>query len=283
MRKLFDHKFFKEYSGAEWFIAKCCIVLLWLDIISHVSINPDAVLYPSGLCSLFNCSFLLSAYLKNSLLASALILSVLYIAERKMALTTLFMFVFSLIAFTLEESNGILNRCGLYTLTFLAQSIAYFRNNDSLKAERIQFPVQIIAAGYFLSSISKLHQSGLYWVTDAPYASIQMVKSYCYNYFDSGNVEALHKGMAQSNFALQHQLLVKILFGCSLLFESFAWLAVRNKASAFVIGLLLTAMHIGILYFMNILIVAIFYPMLIFMVNPVYVVYAGVKGIYKRV
>ena len=193
------------------------------------------------------------------------------------------MFLLSLLCFTLEESNGILNRSSLYTMVFLAQSIAYFRNHAELKTERVQFPVQIIAAGYMLAGISKLRETGLMWVAEAPQASLQIVKGYCAAYFNFGDISQLQKGITLAAFALHHALFVKILFGVSLFLELFAWVAVKNKTRTLVYGLLLTGMHMGIYYFMHILIVAIFFPMLLFMVNPVYLLYFSFTQVLQQV
>ena len=262
---------------------KVSLCFIWMKLVTEVAINSETIYYPSGICSLIDCSIFLSVYTSSILLFAAFILSALYITEKYMIVVTFLMFLVSLLSFTLEESNGILNRSGLYTTVFLAQTFAYIRNNQSLKVERIQFPIQIIAGGYFLASISKLNQSGLNWIIEAPQAAIQMVKGFSYTYFDSGNISELDKGLKQADFVLKHEVLVKLLFAMSLVFETFAWLAVRNKISAFAIGVLLSGMHFGILYFMNIFIAAIFYPMIIFMVNPAYLLYLIIKWFYQLV
>lgn len=273
MSKLLDHKFFKEYSDTEWCILKVCLCIVWFGIVRHAFIGSDNVPYPCGICSLVDCSPLVNAYTGYVFTGLAVILSLLYIFEKQMKVVTLLMFLLSLVCFTLEESNGILNRSGLYTMVFAAQAMAYYRNNAALKTERIQFAVQIIAGGYMLAGISKLRETGLAWANESPQAALQMLKGYCANYFNWGDKAQLQLGLDLANFALNHSLVVKLLFGFSLLLELFAFLAVKNKARTFVYGLLLTGMHIGIYYFMHILIVAIFFPMLLFMVNPVYLAY----------
>ena len=273
MRKLFDHNFLKEYTPAEWWILKVCLGIIWFGIVRHAFISPNGVPFPCGICSLINCSALVGAYTGYVFTGLAVVFSLLYIIEKQMRWVTLLMALLSLVCFTLEESNGILNRSSLYTLVFAAQSLAYFRNNANLKTERIQFAVQIIAAGYMLAGIAKMRETGLAWVSDSPQAVLQMLKGYCANYFNWGDKDQLQLGLDLANFALHHSLVVKWLFGFSLIFELFAFLAVKNKARTFVYGLLLTGMHIGIYYFMHIVIVAIFFPMLLFMVNPVYILY----------
>jgi hypothetical protein len=283
MSRLSDHRLFHEYNDTEWTLIKVTLSLLWLDIIAHLSLNPDVVLYPSGLCSYLNCNFFLVPHLPVITISVAVILSILYIAERWMRAVTLLMFLLSLLLFTLEESNGILMRCGLYTMVFLAQFIAYYRRTPDLKMERIQFPLQVVAAGYFLAGISKLRESGWAWISDSPQASIQIIKNYCGYYFDSGESAQLQRGVELSSFVLKHAVVVKTLFFFSLIFELSAWVSLRNKKTAFVFGLLLLSMHLGIYYFMHILVVAVFYPMLVFMLNPLYILYLAGRTLYSRV
>jgi hypothetical protein len=241
-----------------------------MQLIWDISISPAGIPFPSGICQWFDCSKIVSVNTVNIALVVAALLSALYISEWQMKWVTGAMFLLSLLMFSLQDSNGVFPRNGLYTTIFLAQSIAYWRNAKTLKTERIQFAIQIIAAGYLLAAISKLRESGLHWIIDAPMASIQMLKSYAYQYMDTGNPVSLTNGMERAEFALRHPYFIRVLFGISLFFELFAWLAVKNKKWAFATGIALLSMHLGINYFMHILIKSIFYPMVIFLLNPLY-------------
>ena len=283
MNKLLSHKTWNDYSSAEWLCIKISLAFFWLDVISSVSISYGHVPYPSGIFSLINGSFLASRHTVPVFTTCAFILAILYISEKWMRATTFLLFLLSLILFTLEESSGFLNRHYLYTAIFFAQYIAYYRNSARLNEERVQFAIQIIAGGYVLAGISKLRQSGLGWVTDAPMVSIQILKGYCFEYFNTGNIKQYEMGIKHASFILEHKYLAESLFAGSLFLELFAWLAVRNKLSAFVYGLFLTAMHMGINYFMNILISSIFYPMLVFMVNPVYLIYLLGRWMFNKI
>jgi hypothetical protein len=283
MNRLLSHKFWHEYTTAEWMCTKILVAYYWLHVIMEASVDHERIPYPSGIFSIINGSFLLSEYTVVIFFILGLILVILYLAERWMAVTTLCMFLLSLFLFSLEESSGVLNRSGLYTMIFLAQAIAYYRNAPGLSRERVQFPIQIIAAGYILAGISKLQNSGLHWITDSPLMSIQVLKGYTYAYFNTGNLKDLQQGIKNADFILAHKYIVETLCASSLFLELFAWLAVRNKATAFVYGLMLFAMHMGILYFMNVLIVSIYYPMLIFMINPLYLFYVAANKAYTRI
>ena len=252
---------------------KISVLFFWLVGVRSANINHELVPYPCGIFSFFNGSFLASPHTGLIFLIGACLLAILYMAEKWMTATTFLMFLLSLVLFSLEESNGILNRRGLFTAIFLAQCVAYFRNTGQLKEERVQFPVQIIAAGYVLAGISKIRESGFQWFTQAPMVSIQILKGYSYAYFNTGDIRQFEKGIKHANFILEHAFLAKALLGFSLFLELFAWIGVRNKQTTFIYGLTLAAMHLGIWYFMNILIGAIVYPMLIFMVNPLYLLY----------
>jgi hypothetical protein len=280
MNKVLSGKYWTSYTSPEWMAIKISTAVFWLMILHSSNINMEAIPYPCGIFSVVNASFLASKYTLPVSSAFALLLAVLYIAEKRMAITTFLMFLLSLVLFTLEESNGILNRNSLYTMIFLAQAIAYYRNGTRLNEERIQFPIQFIAGGYILAGLSKLKVSGLGWVSDAPLVSIQILKGYCYNYFTTGDIKQLQRGMMQAGFVLNHKLIIECMCGGSLFLELFAWIAVKNKLTAFVYGVLLTCMHIGINFAMNILIGAVFFPMLFFMINPLYLIYLLLSRLY---
>lgn len=264
------NKFFNRNTNAEWFLLKLSVAFIWVSIAGRLFIDNATIPYPSGLCSLFNCQFMIWLNTAHFFYKVAVVLCIPYLLERWMKYTTLLMFVMSCLMFTLEESNGVLNRCSLYSLIFLAQSIAYFIGGPGLKKNRLQFAVQIIAAGYFLAGTSKLIASGPGWVTDAPNAAIQIVKNYAYEYFNSGDPKVMDMGMRQADFVLKNNAFIILLFGMSLILELTAWVAMASKRIAFLYGCMLFGMHMGIYYYMDILIVAIYYPMLIILINPLY-------------
>ena len=283
MNKLLNLNFWSEYSLIEWKAVKISVALFWFSLVTGSEIEPNGLPYPSGLFSFFGTPAFPSKYTVLLCSIFAAVLIVLYIAEKWMIATTFLMFLLSLVLFTMEESCGIQNRKGLVTMIFFAQSIAYLRNNHHLNEERIQFPIQIIAAGYFLAGLSKIKDSGLHWVLDGPQISLQVMKSYSFSYFDTGNITELNKGINYSEFILHHTTILGVILSTSLVFELFAWLAVKNKLWAFIAGILLTAMHIGIFFSMDILIRGVFYPMVVFFVNPLYLVFVFTKSLWFRI
>lgn len=278
------NKFFNRYTSTEWFLLKLTVAIIWLRIMSKLFIDTSGIPYPAAICSLFDCSFLATPVTARYIYYVSLLLGVLYLSEKCMKYTTFLMFLISCLGFTLEESNGVMNRCALYSMVFFAQSAAYFMGGQDIKKKRIQFAVQVIAAGYFLAGVSKLLASGPGWVTDAPNAAVQMIKNYAYEYYDSGSQTAMDMGYQQAQFVLDNKPVIIVLFAFSLLFELTAWVAMFSKRHAFVYGFLLLGMHMGILYFMDILIVAIFYPMLIVLLNPAYTIWfwLGEAGLWIK-
>jgi hypothetical protein len=267
------HHYFAKYTAAEWLCLKLSLVIVWLDMVRHIFIASGHIGYPTGICRWIECDYILLLGLEKWLYITALLLSILYLLEWQMKWICTLIFITSLTAFTLEESSGILNRSGLFTMVFLAQSIAYWRNKIDLTQERFQFPIQIIAGGYILAGLSKLYDSGLGWIGAAPQVAVQIIKNYSYSYFDTGDPVFLEQGYTLANQILKHTFLAKVLFGCSLFLELNAWLAVTSKRNALVYGVLLVTMHLGILLLMHLLIGSIFYPMLIVLINPLYLGY----------
>ncbi len=282
MNKWLNHKFWSEYSQIEWLAVKISVAFFWFSLVTNSTIEASGLPYPSGILSFFEPLSFASKYTVLICSISAAVLIIFYLAEKWMTATTFFMFLLSLVLFTMEESCGIQNRKGLITMVFLAQSIAYLRNNKYLSEDRIQFPIQIITAGYVLAGISKIKDSGIHWILDGPQISLQIMKSYSFAYFDSGDVAQLRTGINYSDFILNHSVLVSGFLSLALAFELFAWLAIKNKRCAFTIGILLTAMHLGIYFSLDILIKGVFYPMLVFMVNPLYLVFVFIKYLWQR-
>jgi hypothetical protein len=74
------------------------------------------------------------------------------------------------------------------------------------------------------------------------------------------------------------------LLTISLILELFAWISLGSKKRAIIYGILLLSMHIGIKLTMDISLVTISGPMLIFMVNPLFIIWTGIlKPFFKNI
>lgn len=287
MRTIINKFFSKNYTDTEWFFMKFSVAALWLSAIFLIVRGFSSSPLPIGICTWFPCDFLLHFPFNKILLYSSVIIAYLYIFEVKVLWTSFLMFLISLLVFTIEESNGILERRGLLTFIFLAQFIAYLlahiREHFNLKKYRIQFSVQVVAAGYVLAGISKIMQSGWKWVLDGERITLQILKSHYYTYIDLGNEKWLAKGYELVNFIEAHPYLLIFLLASSLILELGAFLAIFSRRHAIIYGLLLLSMHIGIYWVMEIAIVSILFPMLIFMLNPLYLGWLVLNSLSRKI
>jgi len=287
MSTIINKYFSKQHNDTEWFFMKFSVATLWLSAIFLIVRGFSSSPLPIGICTWFPCDFLLHFPFNKILLYSSVIIAYLYIFEIKVLWTSFIMFLISLLVFSIEESNGILERRGLLTFIFLAQFVAYFlhnkKNHFNLKKYRIQFSVQVIAAGYVLAGLSKLIHSGWNWVLDGERITLQILKSHYYTYIDLGNESWLAKGYELVKFIEAHPYLLTFLLASSLLLELGAFLAIYSRRHAIMYGLLLLFMHIGIYWVMEIAIVSILFPMLIFMINPLYLIWIIFNHLLKKI
>ena len=188
--------------------------------------------------------------------------------------------------FTIEVSNGIFRRNDLFSFVFFAQFLAYLfklKNIDSnIKKNRVQFSVQVIAVGYTLSAISKLYTSGLNWILDGRKMPLQIMKSFFYSYVNEGNIYFIQKGNEMANNLNNNLYLIYFLLGFSLFLELFALVSIFNKKNALIYGLLLMLMHLGIYITLDIVIKGVYIPMLIFLVNPFYLIWISFVSIKSK-
>lgn len=287
MSTIINKYFSKQHNDTEWFFMKFSMAALWLSAIFLIVRGFSSIPIPTGICTWLPCHYLLVFPFNKILLCLSVIIAYLYIFEIKLLWTSFLMFLISLLVFTIEESNGILERRGLLSFIFLAQFLAYLLANKkekfNLKKYRIQFSVQVVAAGYVLAGISKIMQSGWKWVLDGERITLQILKSHYYTYIDLGNEKWLNKGYELVNFIEAHPYLLIILLASSLILELGAFLAIFSRRHAVFYGLLLLSMHIGIYWVMEIAIVSILFPMLIFMLNPLYLMWLVLVKLFKNV
>ncbi len=287
MKEAWNKIYTNNYNNLEWAFIKIVLILLWVKLASIVFNSFQTAPLPQGICKIFPCEFFLDGFGKYLLIFTLVIVTVLYVLEIKQVFSCLIIFIISTLLFTIEESNGILNRSSLFTFVFFAQFLAYLLHSydptTNIKKDRIQFSVQVIAAGYTLSALSKLYQSGFMWIQDGQRITLQILKSFQTLYVTDGDVKNLETAQEMVSFIENHETLVFILLGSSLILELFALIAVKSKKHALVYGILLTFMHIGIFIVMDIAIVSIVIPMILFMVNPFYIIWLFVKGLYKKI
>lgn len=286
MREILNKIYTNNYTNLEWSFIKIVLIALWIKLAMIVLNSFQIIPMPQGICRLIPCEIFLEGYLKYSLILLIIISSIFYILEVKQMYTCLVIFLISTLLFTMEESNGILNRNSLFSFVFFAQFLAYllhkYDSKSDIKKNRIQFSVQIIAAGYTLSALSKLYHSGIFWIHDGKRITLQILKSFHNMYVTDGDSTWISKAENMVDFIEKHPILVSLLLGSSLFLELFALLSIKSKKHALIYGLLLTVMHLGINIVMDITIGSIVYPMVLFMVNPYYIIWISLKSSYQK-
>lgn len=278
MKDSFKQYWSATYSQTEWTFMKCSIALVWMVCIIYVLLFQKAVSYPVSFCEFVDCSVLNLLAIKIGIAVLAITAIVFYVQEKQMLLSLGTIAVISVFVFTVSDSMGFYDRYDMLSCIFIAQFIAYlFFSKNNLSQRRVQFSVQVVAAAYTTSGISKLLTSGFNWALKSEHFALQVRKGYTYAFADYGRLSALQMAERLSQVFIAHPFLVECVLLFSLLLELFAIVMIFDKRITIVWGTLLLLMHLGILLFMNVFLFAVVPAAIIVLVNPVYLVYIWVR------
>jgi hypothetical protein len=140
------------YTSLEWKFLKISLVVFWLNLIYRTLVEYNNLPLPIGVLCFLPANINISLVFKSICLTAAIISVYFYLIEKKMVWVTLFLFIISVLVFTIEESNGIFLRNNLFSFVFFAQFFAYVLNikniDSNIEKNRVQFSVQVIAVGY---------------------------------------------------------------------------------------------------------------------------------------
>jgi hypothetical protein len=283
MMAMLNKKYFGTSVDIEWLYIKISFILFWFITFYFSIINSHQIPLPVGICTLVNLNWILYPIIKIIVIIFTLIFCILYLFEYKMRWICFFLFIISLISFSIEESNGLYNRNTLLSLILFVQFISYLKEQSNLhNSSALQYSIQVIAGAYTLSAISKLCDAGLFWVVDGKRITLQILKSHFQEYSDYVNNSFLLKGDILVKFIENHTFLLYIVLSVSLILELFALVTLTNKKITLIYGILLLFMHLGIYIIMDILILPIILPMIIFMINPLFHAFKLVTAIHHR-
>lgn len=273
------------YSRIEWTIMKSSFSLIWLLSFLLVFSRYNYAPTPESIFKLIPGSFYLSFNAKIFLLSTNLLLIYFYITEKHIWWSLLGLSLISLFAFSLEDSNSDFNRNTMITGIFFAQFFAYSIRKIYLDFDiekyRIQFSVQLISISYTISAISKLNTSGLNWITDGLLMPLQIMKTNYFGFVNDGNIAHITNARQIINLLDKYSFGVMFVLAFTLIIELFAVVSIINKKYAFVYGILLVFMHIGIYLVLDVAIGGTYIPMLIFMINPMFLFWITLKKIKK--
>jgi hypothetical protein len=264
---------------------KSSFSLIWLLSFLLVFSRYNYAPTPESIFKLLPGSFYLSYNAKIFLLSTNLLLIYFYIMEKHIWWSLLGLSLISLFAFSLEDSNSDFNRNTMITGIFFAQFFAYSIKKIYLDFDiekyRIQFSVQLISISYTISAISKLNTSGLNWITDGLLMPLQIMKTNYFGFVNDGNIAHITNARQIINLLDKYSFGVMFVLAFTLIIELFAVVSIINKKYAFVYGILLVFMHIGIYLVLDVAIGGTYIPMLIFMVNPMFLFWITLKKIKK--
>lgn len=277
-----------HYGNTEWTMAKVSLIFFLLIKGITILLTYKSAPIPAGIFTWFDFEYIEHPIWRYLIILLFILFSGMYLFEKRMTLSTMCLFLISVFTFSLEESNGILNRYSLLSFLFFAQYVAYqvcvFYPKLDYTQLRFNFSVQAIAATYMLSAISKLTISGLLWASGAKYLTLQILKSHYYKYVTNADIDYIYTGNLMVSFVQKNQALITVLLTISLLLELFAWLCIGSKKRALFYGCLLVFMHIGISWLMDIRLIGISRPMSIFLVNPLFIIWvAALNPLFKLV
>lgn len=267
-----------ENSALAWCFIKGSFLFFWISnmLIMLSDLTPVCFL-PVGTCNLFCISSLFTPTGKILLSVVIVISSIVYLLEKQMLLVTLIQFLLSCIIISHHESNGMFHHATIFSPIFAVQTLAYWQyhrnKNFDISYYRIQYSIQMIAAAYTLAGIAKVSSSGMEWINSHHFFPLQVIKNFSFTYFGSGRYEALIQGNQIANYLQGHPMFINILLSVSLFLELFCFLALLSTKTRVVFGIGLLLMHTGIYFIMDIPFGVIAPIMLIFFLNPLYLIY----------
>jgi len=277
MKDFYKYLNINSYSSIEWKFMKVSFSLIWflsfLSILYKYSFAPT----PESVFKLIPAGFYLSFYAKIFLFLFNLLLIYFYVFEKYIWWSLLCLSVISLFGFSLEDSNSDFDRntmiTGIFFAQFLAYSIKKKYNEFDIEKYRVQFSVQIIAISYTLSAIAKLKTSGLNWVTEGLMMPLQIMKTNYFGYVNDANLEHIQNAHHVIELLSKYSVGVMFVLAFTLIIEFFAFVSIYSKKISFIYGILLMFMHIGIYLVLDVAIKGTYIPMLIFMLNPLYLIW----------
>jgi hypothetical protein len=211
--------------------------------------------HPNGVAMWVDLTWLSIDWVERMLRLFMFTSLVAYVAGQSAAWTLAVPVVFSLLTGTLANSQGAIGHIaqGLHQVAlgiWLAsiwcevrqwQRLGLWRGMTRGQVEA-EIARQVLVAGYVVSAVSKLIESKAQWFASARYLPLHMVKNNDMKFY-----QTLDEGYLQleglSRLMLDHPLFCQIVFGIGLPLELLAFLALRNRRMALVMGITLWTFH----------------------------------------
>jgi hypothetical protein len=259
-----------EYSHGEWLLVKILTGGLWLLVMARVALlnKYQGQPFPEGITRCFNCSVLVESPWSYIVMAVAAVLVVLYISEKYMLPALIGIALISVSVLSVERSHGVYSRDELWSMLFIAQAIAYarytwakneFKQTTTPFNVAMFYSIQMIAAAYVMTGLTKVLTSGFDWVAHSPNIALQVNKIFQQLEIEFGWVSDNFYHRMVLSIIHDYPNFIRLLFVGAVAIELGAFLALFSRSAAKKYGYVLLLLHLGIL-----MMVAIVIPVYIF-------------------
>lgn len=270
-----------RYGNVEWLLMRIAFaaVVGWRFLGQEFFADQP---FPNGLAHLFDLSAIAASpfeALARGALALALVSYALGVA---LPWATAVIFVLILWIGTLANSQGAISHSNqILSLVLLGQLAAHLRFAlPRLSWSGLQAPVgirvqdlavhysqQMVVGVYVTAGITKILRSRGRWILDLPDISVEIVKTHAQAFHDHLQPGLIERGEQIANLVLAHPQLARFVLSGGLFLELGAFVALRGRREAFIVGALLIAMHRSIEFTMLLRFTANQLVVLIFLVN----------------
>ncbi|MBL9117230.1 MAG: hypothetical protein JNJ83_19645 [Verrucomicrobiaceae bacterium] len=219
--------------------------------------------HPNGLAMWMDVTWVSTAAVEQTLRALTFVSLIAYVAGVSAAWSLAIPVWFGILAGTLSNSQGAIGHMtqGLHQVTlgiWMASVWWALRSRKGLPLWRgfnrgqceAEVGRQVLIGGYVVSAVSKLIESKALWFVNARYVPLHMLKNNEMKYAQSLDPAFLQmEGL--SRLMLDHPVICQLLFGVGLPLELFAFVGLRNRKLAVIIGALLIFFHWSVMQLMS--------------------------------
>lgn len=275
-----------EHAGWELFGMRVIFAwLVWTMLPASVPWTTQPV--PNGLARVIDLTFLADNAVYEPLRWAALAALVVYAVGLVPLLSLGGATSLIIMVGTLENSQGAIGHhlqlvclvAGGQWLAYAASLGHWWRPTTEAHRRAVQTAKLVIVAAYVASACVKLIASGGLWVWQLPDISLQLIKTHANVYYDTLQPQSIWASETLPRLIVAHPNLTRLFFLPGLLLELFAFLALCGRRAGFAIAAGLLAMHLLIRVVMQLSFSAHEWLLLIFFLNPPYLVYLAGRGL----
>jgi hypothetical protein len=254
----------REHAFFRWGVALALIVAFVTR-----PIHAEDQLFPKGITHFVDLTFLANGAVAWTVMGLAMAAGVVYAFGKKPILCLTTMLLVSIAVFTFAMSHTTKTRhdtnvVPLVLLGLLGGHLHYAwaarrgdpaarfdgRSRDDLA---VFYALQMIAAIYVLSGITKLIRSEGEWIQQSYHFALQVIRTQHNIYYSAlSPAGGLEFWTSVASFMVEHRWLTCAMFGTALFLELFAFTALFGRIWSLVLGVALIGFHLSVLALMSI-------------------------------